>query len=250
MKKIGEVFGKIRDKLKEIFGDITFRDVLAFINTLLAGGLAIGISRFVNSLTEMSEGIGEALEGFSNRLKAGTLMKIAIAIGILALSLAMLALIDPERLAYALASITTLFADMVGTVLILNKSFGKTAGQTAITGVAGTMIGIATSVLILAVALKLLAKVDGEALGRGLFALTYLLSSLVVVAKVLSNSSGDMVQGTGSLLIFAGAILLLGFVVKQLGKLNIGQLIKGLAGVGALMAEITLFMKYSKIEKN
>ncbi len=269
--KLGIAFGNLRDKITESLDKAGFSGVLDFVNSILVGGLIFGLKKFVDSLTGVTDGVGSGITGFfqnfnafgSNinnvlisvkdtlgayqaQLKAGTLMKIAIAIAILAASLLVLSRIDSEKLAYAIGSITVLFAELMGSMSIFTKTAGS--GTKGLFKASIAMGAMAVGVLILSIALKKLSEIDKDSLAGAIVAITYLTGSLIATAKLLSNSSGQMMKGTASFVIFAAAILLLAFAVKKLSALNPAQLTTGLVGVGAMMAELIGFMKLTKAD--
>lgn len=95
--------------------------------------------------------VKDSLESLQKSVKADTLKKIAIAIGVLAASLLVLSMIDPKRLTSALVAITVLFGELMGAMAIFEKIAGKSKGALKSVGV---MIAMSTSVLILASSLE------------------------------------------------------------------------------------------------
>ena len=271
--KIGDVFKKIASAIAPIAVKIgeafttAFRtgDIKAGLD-ILNGGLMTGaivnfnklISGFFGAGTEAIEGLGgfgqikdilggvkDSLEEYQNSLKAETLKKIATAIAILAASIFVIALINPERLTASLGAITTLFAELMGSLAI----FGKLSGNLANVGkTVGAMIGIAIAVAILAGALKKVSEIDVDKMGTGLLGIAGLAAIIVGAVKLMSKDTGKVMTGALGLIFFAAAIKMLAGACTTLSQLNFGELVKGLVGVGALMLGVSLFLNNTKMQ--
>lgn len=265
-KKIGSVIGPIAVQIGEAFAT-AFRtgDIKAGLD-VLNGGLMTGaivnfnklISGFFGAGTEAIEGLGgfgqikdilggvkDALEEYQNSLKAETLKKIAVAIAILAASIFVIALIKPEKLSASLGAITTLFAELMGSLAL----FGKLGGALTNTGkTVLAMIGIAIAVGILAGALKKVASIDVDKMGTGLLGIAGLAAIVVGAVKLMSTDTGKVMSGALGLIFFAAAIKLLAGACVTLSELKFGDLVKGLLGVGALMLGVSLFLNNTKMQ--
>lgn len=252
---IGKGIMSLQDKILEALDNGNFTSILDLINTGLLGALILGIRKFVNSMSDVTggfagilDGVKGSLEAWQSSLKAGVLLKIAISIGILAAALAVLASIDSDKLTGALVAITTLFAELFGSMAIFSK-FISGPGMKGITKMAFAMVGVSLAVLILASAMKKLAGLSWEDIEKGLISVGALMAMLTVTAKVLSSNTSGMMKGTIGLILFAVAINILASAVKKLGEIDVVSLGKGLLAVGVLMAELALFMKATDLNK-
>lgn len=257
---IAKALGTLISTLANKIGNINFSGVMDFINALSVGGIALGINKFLKSVSESVNGVSNSingivgiknnvvgvlngvkgcLESFQERLKSDVLIKIATAIGILAGSILVISLIDSDKLNEALRAITTMFAELMGSMAIFSET---TKGmKSASTGVK-TMIAIAASVLILAVALKSLSSLETDQLATGLIGVTTLIAAMVAAAKIMGSGSSTIIKGAGSMVIFAASIKVLASACQDLSTLSWGELAKGLIGVGVLMAEVSVFL--------
>lgn len=226
----GGIFAAILLKVKKFMGGITD----AFDG---AGG-------FLENITGILDGVKGCLESWQQSIKAGVLLKIASAIGILAVALLVISSINQDKLTSSLGAITVLFADLMGSLFIFDKIGGeyKKAGK-AVTA----MIGMSVAVLILASALKKLSDLSWDELGRGIAGVAGLTIILVGAAKIMSKGSGKVMKGATSLILFASAIKILASACTDLSNLSWGELTKGLVGVGILMAEVAAFLKVAKM---
>ena len=261
-KGIVKSFGALADGLAEIFGHTDLQSFLDSAQAVIAGGLGVAITQFVNQPKEGVGGISGALEGVVNimeafrgvlvayqtSLKAKALIKIAAAIAILVGAVLILAMIDSDKLYDSIIAITVLFAGLMGTVSLLSKNFAGMKGIYKLQSVTTMLIKIAAAVFILATALKKIASLTMEQLAAGVIAIIILSEMMVLVAQQLERSEKSVISGTTSLVIFAAAIKILASAVLDLSTLNFEQLCTGLAGVGGLLLGVTWFLKNAKFE--
>lgn len=282
MKTIGEglidVFVSLVSGLGNVLGSANFNGFLDAINSLIAGGIGVGIYKLVDVLTESLSGVGSGLkklvsgldknlsdlgrikdsvvgilnsvkgcfEAYQSSLKADVLIKIASAIGILAASIFVISRIDSEKLNSSLGAITVLFTELMGAMAIFTKISGGVKGMIR---ASLAMIGVATSVLILASALKKIGDLDFGQISAGLFGIAGLATIMVATAKVLGSGGKTVIKGTVQMVIFAAAIKILASACKDLSSLSWGELAKGLTGVGVLMVEVSAFLSIAKFSR-
>lgn len=256
---IAEAVGTLAGAFVDGLGNANFSGIIDLLSGLSVGGIALGISKFLKSVTEplsglqgildgvtgILDGVRGSFEAYQTQLKAGTLLKIAAAIGVLAAAIVAISLIDSDKLAASLGAVTMLFADLMGSMAIFNK-IGGSVGKTTKACVA--MIAMASAVSILAGAMKELSDLEWEELAKGLVGVTTLSAVMVASAKIMSSGSGQLVKGSTSLVIFASAVKALASVCKDLSKLEWDELGRGLAGVGGLLAEIAIFLRIAKFD--
>ena len=261
-----DAFGTMMSTLTDKLGNADFNGVLDFLNAASIGGIAVAITKFLSSVSKPFEGFGSILEGFKGilegvtgvldgvrgcfeayqtKLKADSLMKIAVAIGILAASIVAISLIDSDKLSASLGSITVLFGNLLAAMAIYNTISGSTG---KVSKANAAMIAMSVSVLILASALKKLSDLQWDELARGLTGVAGLTVIVVVAAKAISGNSQKVMKGATSLVIFAAAIKILASACKDLSVLDWDELGRGLTGVGVLMGEVALFLKVAKFQ--
>lgn len=254
---IAKALGGLTEGLVEGIGNANFDTIFDVINALSAGGIAIGIKKFLESITKPLEGLQGIIDGFTGildgvrgcfeayqtQLKAGTLMKIASAIAILAASLLVLSLIDSDALNRSIIAISTLF----GELLLSMKLFTSfTKGTKGVNSASTTMVAMSIAVLILAAALKTVSTLSTDELANGLYGITALTGAVVAAAKIMSSNTKKVLKGSISLIAFSLAVKILASVCKDLSALSWDEMKKGLVGVGVLLGEIALFLKMAK----
>ena len=261
VKTIGTGIAKAMKTLASGFvediSDINFSSVFDVLSGISLAGIAVGINKFlkgitdavsdVTKLTDQIKGILDSVRGcfeaYQTQLKAGTLIKIASAIAILTGAIVVLSLIDSAKLASAITALTGLFAELMASMAIFTKISGdlKKAIKTVT-----IMLGLSVSVLILASALKKIASLSWNEIAKGLTGITVISGVLAGVAKVISKDEKTIAKGAFNLIFLATAVKILASACKDISQLSWGELGKGLTGVGALMAEIALFLNTAK----
>lgn len=263
--KLGELvkkaFGNLGEAILTAFDTASFDPILDLINTGLFSAILIGVKKFIDSLSEITENgcgilgsfkdildrVKGSLEAWQSSLKAGTLLKIAGAMAILTAAIVALSLVDSEKLNASLGALSVLFVELLGSMAIFEKIMNGAAikgmGQLTI-----AMIGMSTAVLILAGAVQKLSGLDWDELLKGLVGVAGLSAILVASATALSKTSKGLIKGSAGLVVFAAAIRVLVGAVEDLGALDVGSLAKGLIGVGVLCTELALFLKATDLD--
>lgn len=277
-KKIGEAL----PQMLEFLGSSQFRAIIGNFNSLLAGKFVNSLSGFVDTLRKSVEkkndiqtgfkalfdsilnvfgnfkdrlegvidtfdgtlgSLKDALVSFSTGIKATALLEIAIAVGILAGSLAVLANIDVDKMANGIVGIAALMGVLVGAFMIIGsaKSLSGGSGLSAM-GVA--LIEFAVSVQILAKAMALLSTLSMDELVSGLVGLAGIMLVLVAGAAALSTLENDIGKSVSGIIGFAIAIRILAVSVKDMSSIPYEALRNGLTGVGLLLAEVAVFSHF------
>ena len=232
-------------ELIDVLNGGLFGAFLVNINKLVNGvtGAFGGISDILKNVTGILDGVKGALEAWQKSINAGTLLKIAKAVAILAASLFLIALIDGEKLGNALAGLSVIFMELAMTMSKLGKMEMVLKGTGKLVTV---MLGVSVSVLILAGALKKLSSLSWEELAKGLVGVFVLTTLIVAACKELDKIKGRAIKGAVNIVIFSSAIKILASACKDLSELSWEELLKGLVGVGVLLAEVDIFLNTAK----
>lgn len=262
VQKVGSVIGKIGSAIgNTLTNAFSSGDISAGLDILNGGliagillkfkdvigegwaGLFGGLDETFGGVKDILDSVKGSLEAWQASLKSGILLKIAIAIGILAAALLVLSGIDPAKLAASLGAITVLFADLMGSMALFSKFSGDLRN---VAKISIAMISMSVAVFILAAAMKKLAGLSLEEIGKGLLGVLGLTAIVVAAAYVLGKMDKTVIKGATSMAIFALAIKVLASACKDLSTMSWDELGRGLAGVGILMAEVALFLKMAK----
>lgn len=251
---LGDLMGRISDSIQnadyDSFFDLTSGGIIAAIGVFIAKFMKSGADLldnaggFLESIQDILGGVSDALGAFTDSLKADTLKKIATAIGILAVSLLVLSLIPSEKLTTALLSITTLFGELMGSMAI----FSKLGDMKGITKTAGALVGLASAMLVLSIALKIMSTMSWSELGVGLVAMTVGLGELVGAVWLLSMMPEKELNGSvKAIKKLASALLVLSVALKIMGSMSWEEmgvaLISMTVGLGAMVGAVNLLPK-------
>lgn len=257
---MGSALSKIGEKIGEALSTLDFDSAIKLVNTALFGGLllmvkdgmdtlkgAIGLDGvgFVDGIKEVFGQLKEHLSALQTGVNAKTLLTIASAVALLAISAIALSMVDPIRLGAAMVALTTMLSQLLGAFALVEK-IPMTGGNTKLVAIAGGMILLAIALDILAVAVGILAKLDWNELARGITGTVVLLGALVAAAWGLSKAAPQAMSGAAALILMAVAIKVLVSAVTELSGLDWNELAKGLLGVTLLMALLVLFTKTVK----
>ena len=257
--KLGEAVGAVSDKVATAVDNADFDSLIDMFNVFLTGGILIGIKKFVDAIAGIGEstggmldklkdvldGVKGSLEAWQGSLKANTLLKIAGAVAILAISLIALSCVDSDKLKVALVAISAMFAELFGFMKLFDATM-KGDGLASIGKVATAMIGMSVGVLILSFAMNKIAALDTNGIIKGITGVAAMTSMLVGAAKLLSVGKQGVIKGALGFILFAVAINTLAKAVERLSAIDADELKTGLLGLGAIMAELVIFTKLTK----
>lgn len=241
-----KIFMELGKKIVGVINTDNIKSVVSIIN----GGILFNVFKVMKEtlepFSEIAEGISGILNGvkgtlkaWQSELKAKTLLAIAEAVGILAASLFIIALIDEDKLVSSLAGIAGLFAELA-VVSKMSSSFSGSFNTLS-------LIGLATAVLVLSSALKVISTIDTDELVKSLIALGVLCAELALVLKSMSSIGLTAITGTTGIIALSVGIVILSAACKIFAKMSWEDIAKGLVTIGALLTEISIFLNTAKL---
>ena len=258
-----DVLKKIGSKCIEIVKNIDFGKVFAAAVTV---GMLYTLKKFADILEmfaaplegfgDLLSGIGKAFTGLGKSLAASAwekrskaILNIAIAIAILAASIALLTKLDTKKMWGAIGALVVL--GVVVTALAFAAS--KMGETTSIFKKSTTpIVGVAASILILAIALNKLAKINSKDIPK----ILGLLTAIVVGLSILMVAIGKMTKGgeaknmdkVGKMLVkMSLALLIMVGVMKLISMMNPGDIAKGLIVIGMMSLIFAGLIAVSKL---
>lgn len=113
-----------------------------------------------------------------------------------------------------------------------------------------TLKEAAISIAILSAALLLLASIDADNLATGLMGMGSVMAMLEVFMKTMAGMEkydikklNKLSKSFTSMIKIAAAVLILSYALKNLAELDFAKMAQGVIGLGAIMAELSLFAK-------
>lgn len=251
----------IVDMLKNVFKSL--ENIFKNIEKLSGGVKAV--------FTNLAAGLKE----LTASIRADTVIKYAIALSMLAGSLYLLSQIDAEKAAQSIGLFGSTVAGLVASFAVITGILGKAdkmakagekgnfierilgkwigKGTDKYKSVGNFMVKMAASILILAVALKVIADLPADKIIYATGAIELLMLTLAGVAKVLSGtdsitmsfskgfekSSKRMTKGLAGLLAMAGAVYILAKAMENLSDLDADKLATSFAFMSLILWELT-----------
>lgn len=266
LKKADGEGGGLLDGIKSLFGGVT--DSLKAMQETLRAGTILAIAGALALLTLSivalsmidSEDLAKALgaigvmmvqlfgsmgvfekimagKGFAGMGKVvGGMILLAIAIRILASSVKVLSQLSWEELAKGLLGVTALVAVVTASAKILSTNSG------AMMKGGGSLILFAVAIKILASVVEDLGALDTAALTKGLIGIGVLVVGLAAFLRVAKLDETGLRSGVG-LILLGVALKILASAVADFGALPINSIIKGLGAMGVTLGLVAAFTK-------
>lgn len=249
ISKVGEFFTWLSDTVQRIISNLSGEDILALINTGLFMAAYLAVKKFFDSFATLFEsasgsfkaieevftGLKDNLKTMQNEVKANIIMQIAIAVALLAGSIALLANIDPVSLASGIGAISILLFELIKAMEKMKESDSfKTAAATSV-----LMISMASALLILAAAVAIFGHMDPKTLAIGLGSIALAIGTLVAATTLMSQFAGNISVSAGLIVALSAAMLVLAGVVAIFGNMGIDKL---LVGIGAMAVTLGILV--------
>ena len=189
----------------------------------------------VKALSDSSKELG-AKNSLAIFTMGQVMTSLAVSVLILALSLKMLSNVDGGALILATDVIGALVFSMVLAVKELSKI------EKVASGSAKTFLALSVSVLILALSIKMLSKLDTKALAIGTAAIIILMFVMTEMVKQLVQTRG-ISKGTAVILAISIGLLLIASAIKKLEKVDIAHIAAATLAIVVLLAVMMIGLK-------
>ena len=238
-KVLSKLFSNIKVDMPKLINSLSLASISVFLGKALSGikkPLQI-FSDIKGSIVGVLDGVRDALSSWKTSIDAKSLLNISISIGILAGSLMLISSIESDKLMKSVAAIGALMTEL-GLFLKLFSGFG--GGIKGFGSIAVAMVGISTSVLILASAMKKLSKIPEEDIGRSIAALVGVMIILTATAHAFPQKK---MLGVGLAMVsVATAVVILAGAMKIFQTLQWEDIAKGIVAIGGSLGVLALFL--------
>ena len=257
---IAKFFGNALRNIVNVLGNADFSGFFDLLNTISLGGIAVGIGKFAKSFISITESLDDfgdkiggildsvkgCFEAWQGSIKSDIILKIASAIGILAVSLLILAGIDSAKLTVSLGAISALFVELLGSMKLMT-GFGLSVDLAK----ASTMtLAFAGAILMLAAALRMIGNLDIDNMIAAGGVISGLMWSMLGVSKILGKTDKTAITGTKQMMGYAIAMVILAAAVKMIGDLDIDNMVAATVAILALMGSMVAVSKILGNPKN
>ncbi len=241
-----EYLSVLSQKIMNFTKEMNFEDLVALINTAFfimmyknITGFAKAGKGLIKDLSGVGKTFKEFKDGLSNILtesKPTVILKLAIAVGILAASVWVLSKIDPKALGISMAAITAMLVQLMLTLKVFN-TVNTIKENAKIISTAFALILLGYAVGVLASAVVKLGGISWGELIKGLVGVGMLLGALALFTKFAKASENSIPTAAG-LIILAVAIRLLVNSVSILGQMDSKALQQGIIALGFMIAAL------------
>ena len=238
-KVLSKLFSNIKGDVPKLINSLSIASISVFIGKALSSiekPLQI-FGDIKSSIVGVLDGVRDALSSWKTSIDAKSLLNISISIGILAGSLMLISSIESDKLTKSVVAIGALMTEL-GLFLKLFSGFG--GGIKGLGSIAVAMVGISTSVLILASAMKILSKIPEEDIGRSIAALVGVMVILTATARAFPQKK---MLGIGLAMVgVATAVVILAGAMKIFQTLQWEDIAKGIVAIGGSLGVLALFL--------
>ena len=215
--------------------------IAAMLQKFFAGGVKFGLQGgFFTTINSNIKQVTNSLKLMETSIKAEAILKIAAALGIIALSMIALSMVDSQKLGYALIAMAVGFAELAAVMMVLDTQVG---GATKVTILSFAMIGMAVAMDILANAIRKLAVLSPDQLATGLIGVGAALGLMVAAVNLMPNEA-KLISVSIAMNAMAIAMVIMAGAIKLFSNMSPRELAKGLGAVaialGLMVAAMNL----------
>lgn len=219
----------------------------------LAGAMMLFSKVDLGAMVKALTSIGLLMAGLwaVSKFGAGQFVSIAMAVGLLAgglillaMSLSMLALVPFDTISAGLDRAIAMLIPFVAASMLLGFSQGS-----LLSFAAGVLV-LGAALVGLSVSLMILSTVPWDALLSGLGRASAMIIAFAGMAFLLNAAGGMTIKTAFAIGVFAASLLVLAGSVAFLGSLNFGTALQGVVATIALIAAIGFMLKALKVDEN
>ena len=250
---IKKALGNIVDPIADALEHGNFEKVFTVVQTGLLAGIFLAIKKglsggvkvdlgggFMKNVNEVLGTLKGNLMAIQQDIKAHALLQIAAAVGILAASVTVMSLINPERLGSAMTAMTVGLGELMGVMMLMNKSGGGFKAALGMGSMAASMAVLGTALLVLSGAMLILSKLNWEEIAKGLTATAGLLVVVGAGAKLLSGNALTLTAASVGLMALGVALNIMAVALKIFATMSWEELGRGLVGAAGGIVAIGL----------
>ena len=283
--EFSKIFDNVGSAVSNFLKNVNFSNIFATAGSIAMVAFAASIAKGIGSLANVFDGIGDILENaadvvkifgktvnrlgkaVSNSLNAMAFKQLAISIAILVGSIVVLTLLDPGKM-WAAVGVIGALAGIMGALFVVVNKLGSSKNPLAdkatvidFSKMALGLFAIAGSIMIMAIAAKMIGDMDEGALikaGAGITVLAGVMVGLLAATRLMAKTTagnvtkdvltvGKMLVGiaTAMLIMVVAAKLIAGMEWSEMAKAGTGLVV--LAGIMVgLIAATKLIAKTEK----
>lgn len=248
---ISSVFGDLGDALKSFVSKVKYNNLLKIAGAVAILAISMKLMEGMD-VADIAKGLA-ALTGTMSILAAGmwaidkldfkggirasiTLVALSISVTIMASALKKVSDLNIGELIKGITGLAAIVAVLSGAIIAISKWGGKLGTGTI------ALIGLATSIVILASAVKTMSGIETKDLFIAIGALGVIFAEIAIFLKIVNGAK--LGPGTAIGLIgLATSIRIIVGAISKIAEIDVIGLTKGLVTIGIILAEIGLFGK-------
>lgn len=221
-----------------IYSAVTISNAISRISKAISGigDLITSAKKVLDNFGKVLKSFSKVLDGISWDFKAKALLKMAIAIGILAAAVWIIAQIPRENLISSVIVVGVLAGVLVALGFAMSKmgqaSVDLKNKSADIKGLNTVLLQIAIAIIAVAAAIKILGSMNPDQLKQGILTVAGAVVGILAAAAIfgLISKYAEPMDDFGNVLLkMAAALLIMTYVVKIIGGMDPGELIVGSA---------------------
>lgn len=220
----------------------------------LANGVVAPLVGLENLLNDLGDAAGNLAKGVKFRMIAEGIKSIAIAIGILAISLIALSRLSWEEIGKALVTLGALALGLTALTFALSKMSFKGLNSKGIGKLSLTLLSLSVVLVIVSQAMKNVGNMDVGQLTKAIIGLIAMVAALTLLMKAIGKfvNGKDLknISKIGTMIrkVSISLLLLVG-VMKLASMLKAEEVLAGTVVMGLFYAFIVSLMKITKVAK-
>mgnify|MGYP004641757199 CR=1 FL=1 len=195
------------------------------------------IANVVKNFNGILESAKKAINAFALQTKSKALLNVAFAIATLAGAIALLTLLDQEKMWSAVGALGVLAVGLLAVSTAMG-AISKIGGVSTKNSLA--IIGIAASLLILVSALKTMESLDGDKVWRNVAILGAMIGGLALVAGLLGKFAPKLSKGSLGLIAIAISLKIMISALKDLDQVEFEHLDRSVGMLLGVLASLTV----------
>lgn len=220
----------------------------------LANGVVAPLVGLENLLSDLGDAAGNLAKGVKFKMIAEGIKSIAIAIGILAISLIALSRLSWEEIGKALVTLGALALGLTALTFALSKMSFKGLNSKGIGKLSLTLLSLSVVLVIVSQAMKNVGNMDVGQLTKAIIGLIAMVAALTLLMKAIGKfvNGKDLknISKIGTMIrkVSISLLLLVG-VMKLASMLKAEEVLSGTVVMGLFYAFIVSLMKITKVAK-
>ena len=219
------------------------------------GGVFKSITDIFKGFSGLGEGVTDAVKNWDTKVKdiikakqkaqpmAKSILQIAAAFALIAASIYVLGNMEPNKLKQG-EKVALMIAGGIMVFMLATTIFGKV--KDADFSIGKAVLKMAAGLLLIAGVIFIFGHMDKNTIAQGMLAMGFILIELGLFL-IAMKKFGSTTTNYKGLFAMASAMLVISFAIKKLGKMDTGELAKGVIAVGLMVAIFASFMKSMKM---